>query len=227
MTECHAARVDGAARADLTIVREQLLGALVEGDAGRAEDVALEALTGGARIDDIYVDVIGGALATVGELWERGEMSVADEHLATGIAWDVMRLLTSRAAIAPRRSREQLFLAAIGDEAHVTGLRIIGDLAEARGFDVRFLGASVPVGVLGRAVRRQAPEFVGLSVTMGGAAAELVAAVEAVLESGHTPRAVLVGGRAVPPRLRHDKRVVYAPDARATLEVIESLAEPV
>ena len=60
----------------------------------------------------------------------RGEMTIADEHLATGISYDVMRLISRTATRYPRRSRERVLLAAVGGEGHVTGLRMIGDLAE-------------------------------------------------------------------------------------------------
>jgi methanogenic corrinoid protein MtbC1 len=207
-------------------VHRDFLTALLGGDARRAELVALGAVADGMAVEDLYVDVVGRALEQIGERWERGSLSVADEHLATGIAWDVMRLVARSSPEQPRRSRERILLAAVGGESHVTGLRMVGDLAEQRGFDVRYLGAAVPVASLGSIVARHEPEVVGLSVTMAGSAAELSAALEAVFASGHAPRAVLVGGRAVPRRVRDDPRVHVADDAREALAVIERVAEP-
>jgi hypothetical protein len=48
-----------------------------------------------------------------------------------------------------------------------------------------------------------------------------------VFASGHAPRGVLVGGRAVPDVVKEDPRVRWAPDARVALDVIEELADPV
>jgi methylmalonyl-CoA mutase cobalamin-binding domain/chain len=154
-------------------------------------------------------------------------MSVADEHLATGIAHDVMRLISRTATRYPRRSRERVLLAAVGNEGHITGLRMIGDLAEGLGFDVRYLGAALPVETIADIVAKHTPEIVGLSVTMAGPGAKLVGALDEVLASGHAPRGVLVGGRAVPDAIREDPRVHYAADARAAIEIVESLADPV
>jgi hypothetical protein len=75
-------------------------------------------------------------------------------------------------------------------------------------------------------VVKHAPEIVGLSVTMSGSAAQLAPALEGILDSGHAPRAILVGGLGVPVGLRVDSRVRYATDARSALSIIESLAEP-
>jgi len=100
-------------------------------------------------------------------------MSIADEHLATGIAYDVMRLVGRTATTQPRRSRERILLAAVGAEGHTTGLRMIADLAEGHGFDVHFLGAALPVETLAQIVAKHHPEIVGLTVTMAGPAGML------------------------------------------------------
>ncbi len=208
-------------------IREEFVAALIAGDANMAELIGLDAVAGGMSVGDLYDEVIGPALAEVGHQWESGRMTIADEHLATGIAYDVMKLLGRTATRYPRRSRERVLLAAVGPENHVTGLRMIGDLAEGAGFDVRYLGAAVPVDTLAPVVVKHEPQIVGLSVTMSGSAAHLAPALEHILDSGHAPRGILVGGLGVPDGLRGDSRVRYATDARSALAVIESLAEPV
>jgi methanogenic corrinoid protein MtbC1 len=212
---------------DAAAIREQFVAALVAGDANLAEIVALDAISQGMPVADLYVDVIGAALAEVGHRWEQRRMSIAEEHLATGIAHDVMRLLSRTATRYPRRSRERVLLGAIGGEAHVTGLRMVGDLAEGDGFDVRYLGAQVPVPELTGIVAKHTPEIVGLSVTMAGTAAEVSAALSAIEASGHRPRAILLGGRGVTDAMRADPRVRYAADAREAMSIIESAADPV
>jgi MerR family transcriptional regulator, light-induced transcriptional regulator len=208
-------------------LRKEFVAALIAGDANMAELIGLDAISEGLGVGDLYDEVIGPALAEVGHQWETGRMTIADEHLATGIAYDVMKLLGRTATKYPRRSRERVLLAAVGTENHVTGLRMIGDLAEGAGFDVRYLGAAVPVETLKPVVAKHTPEIVGLSVTMSGSAARLGDALEEVLASGHAPRGILVGGLGVPEALRSDGRVRYAAGAREALRIIESLAEPV
>lgn len=207
-------------------IREEFVAALIAGDANMAELIGLDAVTEGLTVGDVYDEVIGPALAEVGHQWEHGRMTIADEHLATGIAYDVMKLLARTATRHPRRSRERVLLAAVGAENHVTGLRMVGDLAEGAGFDVRYLGAAVPVETLAPVVVKHEPEIVGLSVTMSGSAAKLVPAFEEILASGHAPLGILVGGLGVPQGVRSDARVRYATDAREALAVIEGLAAP-
>jgi len=76
--DAHEAKVAGIGRA--------YAAALLRGDEVAAELVireALEARLSAAEIDD---EIIAPALWFVGELWERGEISVADEHIATEIS---------------------------------------------------------------------------------------------------------------------------------------------
>lgn len=195
--------------------------ALVRGDARRAEGLALDAAAAGTGAAAFFDEVLAPALHSVGERWEAGELSVADEHLATGIAQGVIALLARGGERRPARSRERVLLAGVDGEGHVVGLRLLADLAEAAGFDVRYLGAAVPVETLRDVVDRHDPAVVGLTATMPEAAAELRHAVDEVLAPG--PRHVLVGGRGVPDALRADPRVRHAADARSGLALVEEL----
>ena len=209
-------------------IRDEFVRALERGDAQFAELIALDAVAeDGLTVADLYVDVIAPALAEVGHQWESGRMTIADEHLATGIAYDVMRLVGRTATAYPRRSRERVLLAAVGAEGHTTGLRMIADLAEGHGFDVQFLGAAVPVDTIASIVAKHRPEIVGLTVTMAGPAGQLGSALDEILASGHAPKGILVGGLGVPDRFRDDARVRYAANARDALVAITDLAEPV
>ena len=219
--------MDSHASTGADVVRGEFVAALLAGDANLAEIVAVEAVESGMSVADLYVDVIAPALEQIGHRWATGEMTIADEHLATGIAHDVMGLVSRTATAFPRRSRERILLAAIGGEGHITGLRMIGDLAESRGFDVRYLGAALPIETIAGIVAKHTPDLIGLSVTMAGHGARLAGALDEIAESGHVPRAILVGGHAVPEPLKTDPRVRYAEDAREAIALIEELADPV
>ena len=139
--------------------------ALIAGDQVDAELIALEAVTEGMPLADLYVDVMAPALAAVGERWAAGDLSVADEHLATSIVETVMSRVGRSATRMPKRSRERVVMAGVDLEGHVVGLRMLADLAEGAGFDVRYLGASVPVDALVDLVSRLKPGVVCLSVS--------------------------------------------------------------
>jgi methanogenic corrinoid protein MtbC1 len=162
------------------------------------------------------------ALAAVGERWASGDLSVADEHLATSIVETAMARVGRSATRMPKRSRQRVVMAGVDLEGHVVGLRMLADLAEGAGFDVRYLGASVPVDALGDLVSRLRPDVVCLSVSITTPTSSLL---EAVGELTKRPNLrLMIGGSGVPEDLRDDDRVVYAPDVREALAELERLA---
>jgi MerR family transcriptional regulator, light-induced transcriptional regulator len=199
----------------------QFREALVAGQQTDAELIAQDAFADGMALADLYVDVMFPGLCEVGERWASGDLSVADEHLATSIVETVMGRLT-RAVGPPPRTRDRILMAGVELEGHVVGLRMLADLAEAAGFDVRYLGASVPLDALSDLVSRLRPNIVCLSVSTATPTSSLTEALDLLAERPELQ--VLIGGSGVPYRLRDDPRTRYAPDVRQALVVLEELA---
>src|SRR4051795_6403598 len=102
--------------------------ALLTGDEIEAEAVirdAIEAKLGMATIDE---EIIAPALWLVGELWQRGEISVADEHLATEISLRVLALQREARRVQRGRRAQRVMLATPSGEQHVIALRMVGTL---------------------------------------------------------------------------------------------------
>jgi MerR family transcriptional regulator, light-induced transcriptional regulator len=154
--------------------------ALKSADSVRAQRVVESALEGGLTQLDVYAAVIAPAMRQIGDLWERGEITVADEHLASAIVERILAVLYRRGFVAPPRSREAILLSCLEGEEHQLGLRIAADVLEGAGFVVLFLGANVPLDDLVAAVSRHRPAAVGLSGTLPGSQAKLERAVDAV-----------------------------------------------
>jgi len=169
---------------------------LVAGDGRGAVGVVEGALAAGAGLDDLYLGVVAPAMRHIGERWATGELDVADEHRATGVAHDVLGRVADRFA-RPGRTRGNVVLGAAPGERHVLPVTMVAHLLRADGWEVDDLGADVPAssfGVAARSVGRLVA--VGISVTgvpnLDGARAAVAAVREAV---GPVP--VLLGGAAV------------------------------
>jgi methanogenic corrinoid protein MtbC1 len=176
------------------------LEALRAADASGAYRVATEALRQGMTTPELYQRVIAPAMHRIGELWERGAITVADEHLATALTNRILAALRPPPgdAAVPRRGRA--LLAAVEGEQHALGLRMAADLLEDAGYDAIYLGADVPTGALLQAVESLSPDLVAVTATMATLAPRLeTVAVE--LRRTHPDLGVLVGGQAAPPRL--------------------------
>jgi len=205
-------------------LQREFTDALLRGDEPAAEVVlrdAIEAEVPEGEIDEV---VIAPALRAVGDFWEAGELTVAEEHLATEIALRVIALQREAFRVVRRRPGVVVVLAAVEGEQHVVGLRMVGSLLAHAGYDVKQLGASVPVADLGAIVDRHEPVVVGLSATMpatGAMVSETVSAVRAVRPS----TAIVIGGSGLPdemveqPGLRRCRR---APDV---VPVVDGLVQ--
>jgi PAS domain S-box-containing protein len=198
------------------------LEALRAGDATAAQDVAERALLDGIGPAAVHSRVIEPAMHRIGDLWERGVLTVADEHLATSISHGVLARLVGRLLTAAPRSRERVLLAAPEGERHVLGLRMAGDVLEGAGFDVLYLGADVPTDALVRACRTHAPAIVGLSVTTTGCVPALIAALAEIQRWEERP-AIMLGGRALRSAFDRGLRVAAVTLSEDAVSVVESL----
>jgi len=98
----------------------------------------------GIPTPDIDDEIIAPALWLVGELWERGDISVADEHLATEISLRVLALQREARRVASSRAGVNVMLAAPSGEHHVVALRMLAGLLLNAGYDTLMLGPDVP-----------------------------------------------------------------------------------
>jgi methanogenic corrinoid protein MtbC1 len=174
--------------------------ALLAGDPVAAERVirdGIEAGLGEALIDD---RVIRPSLVLVGDLWADGRISVADEHLATAISIRVVALQREAFRVARRRASRRVLLAGAQGERHVVGLEMAGSVILHAGYDVRMLGADLPVAGVAAAVERHRPTVVGFTTATVLTAVNLPAAFEAVRRVS-PGIGILVGGQAASPKL--------------------------
>lgn len=175
--------------------------ALLSGDEVAAEVAireAREANLSAAQIDD---EIIAPALWLIGELWQRREITVAEEHIATEISLRVLTL--QREALRVQRARQEhlVMLAAPSGEQHVVALKMVGNLLRVAGYDALMVGADVPAGALAAAARRYRPDVVCLSATMAGGSDQLLVAIHQV-QQACPEAAYIVGGRGLTSRVQ-------------------------
>ncbi len=142
---------------------DRILAAIDAFDPDRLEAEVRRALLLGGSVD-VYERVMVPVLHALGERWEDGGDAMAQEHLTTevlrSVAQDLFRLSQ------PARPVGRAILACWADEQHVLPLYGIAFRLAQRGFRSFMLGARTPPAVLAAAVRRLAPDLVGLSVTL-------------------------------------------------------------
>ena len=115
--------------------------------------------------------------------------------MATAISQVVMSRLYEE-AVADEPTGRKVVVACVQGEQHEFPARLVSDFLEIGGFEVRYLGADVPLYDLMRMLREDPPDLLALSLTMSFNAPALRAAVEEVrIAFPHLP--ILVGGHAL------------------------------
>ena len=198
--------------------------AILSGDEVAAEIAireAIEAKLSTAEIDD---EIIAPALWFVGELWQRGEISVADEHLATEISLRVLALQREARRVAGSRGRHRVVLATPGGELHAVALRMTGNLLADAGYDVVMLGPDVPPTALAAFAARQEPDVICLSATMPGGADKLLVSIHEA-QLAHPGTRFLVGGQGVTSRVRSRPGVEVCRRVTEAVETVDALVQ--
>lgn len=172
---------------------DPLIRAMLRGDMATARAIGRSAVTSHGYLK-VATRLFQPALYAIGLRWQRNEITVAQEHLATAIAQNVLAQLYTTAECAPPSNRKAL-CAAVLDNQHVLGLRMIADAFELAGWSVQYLGANTPTDALVTHVGSWKPEVVCVSASLVQqltAVKEAVSALRAAFET-NCPR-IAVGG---------------------------------
>jgi methanogenic corrinoid protein MtbC1 len=198
--------------------------ALLTGDEIAAELAMRDALEAGLSTPEIDHEIIAPALWLVGDLWQRGELSVADEHIATEITLRVLALQHEAQRVEEARAGHRVMLAAPEGELHVVALRMIGNLLRDGGYDVVMLGADVPATALADAARRYEADVIGMSSTMPGGEDRVLLSIRAVQQARPEAR-YMIGGRALTSRVRDRPGIEVCRRVSEAVEAVDALVQ--
>jgi methanogenic corrinoid protein MtbC1 len=127
-----------------------------------AAQARLDSLLAEFTVETVLTDVVVPYLHEVGERWERGQMSVAQEHFAVQV---LRGRLTGLARGWGGGQGPHAVLACPPGEMHDLGLMIFGVALRRAGWRVSYLGADTPLAALLDAAERLRPDVVVLAAT--------------------------------------------------------------
>ncbi|MFI5486263.1 B12-binding domain-containing protein [Micromonospora echinaurantiaca] len=193
------------------------LHCLQEADEYAAVDVARGLLDAGVPAERVLLDLVAPAQAEVGERWARNEWSVAQEHAATHISERVVAAIAAYAD--PRPTRGRVVVACMDGEWHALPPRLVAEVLRLRGWQVTFLGASVPAAHLVSYLHRHDAHAVALACALPMRLPHAHRMIEACRRSD-VP--IVVGGRGFGADGRWARRlgVAWAPDAPSAADLV-------
>ena len=140
--------------------------------------------------------VVAPLAQTIGELWRDGSITAAHEHFASA----VIRIFLGHAAttFAASENAPVIVVATPASQIHELGALLVGAAAANLGWQVTYLGASLPAAEIAGAARQNRVRVVALSLVYPEDDPRLAGELTKLHELLPSDVALLVGGRAMP-----------------------------
>lgn len=180
---------------DRQSLRDRFVTAQLGGNGREALRVVIEdGLNRGLLPFDLH-EVIKDAQREIGRLWQEDRITIAQEHMATAISQVALGHVYQRMTPAAANGKKVL-VACVEGELHDFPARLVADALDLAGFEVRYLGASVPIDSLLLMIDKEKPDLLALSVTMSFNVTALRTAVAKIRAHVKGPLPIAVGGGA-------------------------------
>jgi MerR family transcriptional regulator, light-induced transcriptional regulator len=212
-----------AASESLECLRHELRDALLSMDRPRAVTACgrMASLTFDRRVDEVYLPVLRG----IGDLWERGEASVAQEHFASAFVRERLTGMLTELDAGPAEAREVVF-AGLPGERHELGLLGVAVLFAVRGWRVTFLGADLPFEEIGSVIGARHPALLCTAMVQRRTPQECGEIVERLRSLSPNGTRIVIGGSGIPTGTNgaDGQRIHLIPELRQLLD--SPLADP-
>lgn len=189
---------------------------LLDGDKEEALQMLTHYTASGSNSLYLYDRIITPAMHYIGHLWEQNLISVADEHLATGLCDQVMNQYTAGLP-APSANQLRAMFFCVENEEHHLGVKIVANMFHEKGWEVRNYGANLPIDYAMITAFQWKPQVIGISVSILANLPRVYEYVEAIQKLTHGPT-VLIGGRVASKYIANDR----LPD---NVQVMQSILE--
>jgi len=212
-----------AASESLERLRQELRDALLSMDRARAGVACgrMASLTFDRRVDEVYLPV----LREMGDLWERDEASVAQEHFASAFVRERLTGMLAELDAGPSDGREAVF-AGLPGERHELGLLGVAVLFAVRGWRVVFLGADLPFEEIGSVIGARHPALLCTAMVQRRTPQECGEIVERLRAISPNGTRIVIGGSGIPTGTNggDGSRLHLIPELRTLLD--SPLADP-
>ena len=143
----------------------------------------------------VIIDNLTHGMNVVGGKFEAGEFFIPDMLASAEAVGAAMDILTPHLQRWGLESKGKVIMATVKGDLHDIGKNIVSILLRGAGYEVKDLGADVPPEKIVDAVRREKPDFLGLSALLTITMMAMKETIELLEESGLREKVkVLIGG---------------------------------
>ena len=177
---------------DYEKLRDDFIEKIINHEELEAKEMIISLANKGYDILSIYDSLLKNILYKVGNLWERGELTIPMEHHISHIVEELLFELSSYNKVQEPNGLSVLLITP-GNEPHRIGLKMIKEYFRKYGWKTFLLEGSVPWESLVRMIEDKAIDLVCISVTMKENINQTKALVDFIKASADIE--VMVGGQ--------------------------------
>ncbi len=144
---------------------QKLFEALVAGQIEEASALIVNAYLHGHSLAAIFDGALAKAMRRVGELWYRGELTIAQERIATRTAIEVLNTLRTIVKV-PEENNCLAICCSVEADFHEIPVHCIQILLESTKWRVLSLGTNVPISALSEITSQYLPQLICVSSTV-------------------------------------------------------------
>jgi 5-methyltetrahydrofolate--homocysteine methyltransferase len=175
----------------------------------------------------IITEGLTAGMQVVGEKFSTKEYFIPDmlaSAEAVGAAMDIMRPVLESANV---ETKGKFAIATVKGDIHDIGKNIVAILLKGAGYEVHDLGVDVPTEKVVEVIRKETPDFLGLSALLTTTMVVMGEVIEALKENGLRDKVkVLIGGAAVSDEYAQEIGAdAYCVDGFHAIKVLDAFQE--
>jgi len=152
-----------------------------------------DAYAGSFGIVEFFENILKYVMYQIGDLWEKKQLAVATEHVASNVAHSFVKILNEKLATSP--TRQKILICTPAGESHTLGCNMLETYLCSRRFNVFNISPSVPTEEIISFIKGNCPDVILVSITLDDNIPAGKRLVGKIKERFKVP--VFVGGRAL------------------------------
>jgi methanogenic corrinoid protein MtbC1 len=176
----------------MSYLLESAIAATLDHDADRLRSMLTRAaVTTSSR--QLIIEVLVPLMERIGQLWERGEMTPGQEHIASVVVHDTLTGIMNSAR--PVDEAPLIVAATLEHQHHEIGLLLASATAVLQGWRVLYLGRDLPAEEIAGTVTSSGAGVLALSIVHPFEESELIEALETLRKQLPPEVAIVAGGQ--------------------------------
>jgi excisionase family DNA binding protein len=169
LKQCHSddsvTRAATRRRSNQNLSLSSLFHALVAGQEEDAAHILINAFLRGEPLPELFDKAVTQAMRHIGDLWMSGEISVAQEHLASRTIINAIQKLRAVVPV-PNMTGNLAFLCAVENDFHELATHLAQIVLESAGWEVLNFCTNTPLYSLTNEVLQHSPRIICISASM-------------------------------------------------------------